>query len=469
MQNKKRKNFIIKILKIQTWITVLFVIAYLITLSLGTRETFFTDLYSKRQVASAVVSATIRIFGPPGKVAVSGNAFCDSNNESAIRLSWPLVTDATSYNIQRRGEELANELLDNFFVDTNVSARNSYLYKVIAKGPAGTSVSETTVVSAKKCALSEKSSINVSIFEGKNISQIKGTPNTKNKKPVFQGQTDIPFAVIETEVHSNNIVYGTTRANINGYWRWSLPVGISKGLHELYIKAVDPNDSDDGTSSYFVFKIVEEDVDKVKIDKITDIISSEENIIKDVQLKPEVQVEKPFDLNISVEDDANIEKVDIADEVYRGRDMKTTIGFGGALEKNSAIDVTYTLVDSDENVVMQYSKSTIVGENLTVEESIYPSLDLKLGKYKLVVSATVDGITISKESFVILRDLPLVKIGENSYLTYDDLVSNLSWLVIGSMSCLSFFSVASIREIYLYKRAKFHITEKVLKRKGFIN
>lgn len=472
MKKGKRKNFVIKILKIQTWITILFIVAYAITLSLGTKENFFTDLYDKRQVASAMITATMRIFGPPSKVSVSGSVFCDKNGRSAIKLEWPLATDATSYDIWRRGEDLVSGLKDNFFVDINVIAKETYLYKVISSGPAGVSVSDAITVVAKNCTTSGESFVVVNVFEGKNLSQIKGIPSTKNKKPVFQGQTNIPFAIIEAEIHSSNIVYGTTQANVNGYWKWSLPVKISSGLHELRIKAIDPNNPNNIASSYLIFKIVKEGSDEIKDNKVVDDVPGKEDPPNNIQSKLETPKEKPFDLDVSVENsagnDIRIKSANVYSRVYRGKNIKAKIEFSGSIKENSSIEVNYKLIDSDGEVVTQYSEESILGENLTIEKSIPSSLDLKLGKYKLIISATINDVTVSDESSIFLKEQPLIKINETDYLTYDDLISNLSWLIIGSATILSLFSIATFMELYLCKRAKVHITGRILKKKGFI-
>lgn len=471
MKNNKKKN-IIKILKIQAWITGLFLVAYLLVLSFGESGVFLADLNNKKRVAGAMVSATLRIFGPPEKPIIMGNATCNNEGSSVVNLNWVRVVDATVYDVYRNGELVASGLVDTFFIDRSISNNINYFYYLIAKGPAGEAVSEEVNFLTKNCKPIISPVINVSTFEGKNIS---GMPITNSKRPLFQGQTNMPFATVELEIHSDLVIYATIQANANGYWQWSPSADIPYGSHILYVKVVDNNDPTLFASNFLLFTIIKEisaenddESDEDKELRKTEIYPTAQDIIVASSQKDETV--KPFELNISLENSVYIKGVSVVGEAYRGEDLKTLIEFDSLnMAVGSLIDINYVLIDSSGNTITQYSQQEILKEGLQVERMIPLPQELKLGRYEIEISATVGNMTVSNKSSFILRDRPLLKIGATTYLTYHDLVGNLSWLFIGSTSFLSFFSIAAMREHYLYKRAVFHITEKFLKRRGFIN
>lgn len=473
MKNNKKKN-IIKILKIQAWITGLFLVAYLLVLSFGERGVFLVDLNNKKRVAGAMVSATLRIFGPPEKPIIMGNATCNNEGSSVVSLNWVRVADATAYDVYRDGELVASNLADTFFIDRSISNNINYFYYLIAKGPAGEAVSEEANFLTKNCKPIILPVINFSTFEGKNIS---GMPTTINKRPLVQGQTNMPFSTVELEIHSDLVFYATVQTNANGYWQWSPSADIPYGAHILYAKVIDNNDASLFATNFLFFAIIEaasaedddEDEDENEKElKKTEIYPTAEDIIRASSQKDEAV--GPFELNISLEGSVYIKGVSVAGEAYRGENLKTLIEFDSLdMAVGGLIDINYVLIDSSGNTITRYSQREILKEGLQVERMIPLPQELKLGRYKIEISATVGNMTVSNESTFILKDRPLLKIGATTYLTYHDLVGNLSWLFIGSTSFLSFFSIAAMREHYLYKRAVFHITEKVLKRRGFIN
>lgn len=470
MKNKQRRTML-KIFKLQLWITMTFFLAYIISIGLGERGVFSSDLDNKKRVAGTAVSAMLRIFGPPEKPNVSGNASCGNEGFSIVNLRWNNVVDATTYDVYRNGEEIVSGLIDNFIVEENLASETLYKYYVVARGPAGSTTSDTKEFLTKKCRAPRTPFAGISTFEGIGLSQRNGPLITTNKKPLFQGQTSMPLAAVELEVHSNMVIYGTTQTNAEGYWQWSPLVNISRGPHRLSAKVIDLEDPTLVANTFLEFEIIEEAEIKIKEDeKNVEVIaggSSQKN--EPIEVPQERKNQKPFELDISIENKTVISGVKIAEEVYREEDLKATIEFNGMAKAGLPVDVSYALIDSDEKIVGQYYHQAFLNRGSRVEEIIPLPLDLKLGKYKLRVSATIGSATVDNESTFTLKEKPLLKIGAANFVTYPDLVNNLGWFFIASAVLLSFFSLLTLWEHHLYKQARFHVTEKVLKRRGFIN
>lgn len=477
MKRKKNKK-ILRIFKLQLWVTAIFFLVYIGLILIGGKEVLSADLNNKKRVAGATVSAVLRIFGPPEKPLILGSSSCSAKGSSSINLRWNKVVDATSYDIYRDNEELIGGLKDNFFTDESVSDDKSYSYYVKAKGPAGSAVSNSKTFKANVCKPDDIPLAKISVFEGRDVSEINGVPATTNKQPIFYGQTDIPFAIIEIEVHSEVVVYSTVIANANGSWQWSLPVELPCELHTLYMKIIDPISENILSQTSMSFRIIEagneEYAEEEYIETVENNKNNDESKKKEIYSRKNISepvkemIKKPFDFGISLENKAHIKGVSVAGEAYRGESVKVVIEFDEILVRD-LVDINYSLIDSDKKIIEQYSQQFSLNDGLVVEKIIPLSNELKLGKYGLRIKATIKNITVDEEVSFVLKDKPVLKIGAVNYVTYPDLINNLSWLFIVSSVFLLFFSILLFREHYLYKRALFHITDKILKRKGFIN
>ncbi|MFZ2154113.1 MAG: hypothetical protein WAV16_02670 [Candidatus Moraniibacteriota bacterium] len=465
MKNNKKKN-IIKILKIQAWITGLFLVAYLLVLSFGESGVFLSDLNNKKRVAGAMVGAMIRIFGPPTQPVVSGNSFCDSNNLSVVRLDWVNVVDATSYDVFREGNSVADDITDNFLLDENLLNNFSYNYYVVASGPAGVANSEVINISTQGCEAPITYYVKIDDFEGRSMTSWAGTITTENQQPFFSGIASRADAWVELEIYGDNAFYAKTLTNQNGFWQWRFNSNLLVGNYLIYVKLLDLDGEIVLAQDSLNFEILAKDEDNSEKKKKKEQIDL---TLSDFSSTKQPVVKKPFNLDISLSNDIYIRGVSVDREAYRGEGLGTSIDFSDVVVGGLPLKISYTLINEKNEIASHYNEEYILEKNLRVEKYIPLPLSLELGEYRLRIDASISGITVSDESTFILKDRPLLKIGATTYLTYHDLVGNLSWLFIGSTSFLSFFSIAAMREHYLYKRAVFHITEKVLKRRGFIN
>lgn len=464
MKNKK-KRILLKAFRIQLWITTLVFLAYLLV-AFGNGENFFADDFkNKKEVAGSVVSAMIKIFGTPNQPVVTGAAHCDANSFSYVRLDWAVEDDATAYDVYRDGQILALDLVDNFYVDLNVVNESSHNYYVVARGPAGQATSEEIVVLIQACEPQLVPFVKVNVFNGKNIQDTNQLIETKNRKPYFGGVTNIENALIEIEIRGESVFYATTRANQNGVWQWSADANFPLGTYVVYVKAINESDNNIFADCFLTFKIRaeedEEDDNKKAVETSLSPEQRDEGIYK--------EKEKPFDFDLSLENSVYIKGVDMSDEAYRGESLRVRIAFSQMDIMSGFLEVNYSLLDQNRNVVAKYSDRIKVRDDMIIDKEIILPYNFELGKYNLKISATVDNVTVSHEGYFNLVDRPIVKLGTGAYITYADIVSNLGWLAVVSTLFLGFFSLLAIWEHHLYKRGVFHITEGILKKKGFID
>ena len=477
---KKKKSRIKKFIKIQLFITGVIFFLYL---ALGYRAGWgilFADVAHKGRVAGATISILVRAYGPPSQPTVIATPACTSQHSAYIKLQWGLDQDATEYDVYRDGAELMLGLTENSFDDLNVTNDTSYSYYVVAKGPKGTATSDDAEATATKCPSVTNPEVIIEILQSKNVRNLDNVPEIIQRKPLFQGQTNIPYAIVKLEVQSGVVIYATTQANANGYWQWSPPIELPYGIHKLYVTAVDPSDPDVIASTLFVFKIKKTEKEESEKSKAETTASTTSSPSASIQPKsPAAEKEnqtaevpkenqKPFEFEMEFKNQEYIKGVSINEEAYRGENLEVKVSFTDVVQENQTISLKYTLASLDQETLVEYNDNIKINSGREITRKIPLSYNLALGKYKLQVSATIGNTTVSHESYFILKDRPILKLGM-TYIAYTDLVSNLGWLISVSLLILLFFGAAALWEHHLARRALFQITGKVLKKKGFIN
>lgn len=461
---KQNKGKMLKFFKIQLWITTLIFLAYLIV-AFGQGENFFVnDLKTKKAVAGSVVTAMIRIFGTPNQPVITIQTGCNNQNNSYIRLDWEIEDDATFYDVCRNGSELAINLVDNFYLDNNVLSGNIYQYSVVARGPAGEATSESFSVRAISCGEPILIPfVRINSFLGKAIDNQGEIIKTEKEKIFFGGVTNIENALIKIEIRGERDIYAETWANQNGFWDWESLVNIPQGFYTVYIRAVSQDNPSIEADCFLSFIIRDKETDEEK---------DEENIptykaIDDYR-KSYPEKQKPFDFDLSMENTIYIKGVSVNEEAYRGENLVVNLEFSDVTLENRPMEVTYILIDPSRKVVSEFTERVVLKKNMILEKNIPLGYEFELGRYNLKINATIDKMTIGHEGFFELKDRPILKIGTGAYITYSDIVNNLGWLAIVSTSFLGFFSILAFWEHHLYERGFFHITEKTLRKRGFI-
>jgi hypothetical protein len=76
-----------------------------------------------------------------------------------------------------------------------------------------------------------------------------------NTQPVFSGHTNIPYALVKLQLHSNETIQSTTTADSQGNWSWQTPTPILQGQHTLYVQVQDPNNPKNQASTAYNFYV----------------------------------------------------------------------------------------------------------------------------------------------------------------------------------------------------------------------
>jgi hypothetical protein len=67
-----------------------------------------------------------------------------------------------------------------------------------------------------------------------------------------------------------------------------------------------------------------------------------------------------------------------------------------------------------------------------------------------------------------VKELPLIKLGGEKYITYAGIISNLGWITLVLFILLLLWLFMFIREYWMYLHALRYITEQQLEKAGFL-
>lgn len=477
-KNKRNKKSVKKILRVHFLLTTAAVFLYLSVGFFAGWGILFSDIQHKGKVAGASVAAVVSVLAPPSKPAVTATASCTTQHVSHVELGWGLDANATTYDVYRNSAVLMLGVTENSFDDQNVAGSSAYEYYVVAKGPSGSATSDPVTATAASCSTTTNPEVTVETFQNKSISSLGRVPGTIHRKPVFQGQTNIPNAIIEIEVHSSDVVYATTSANSNGYWQWSTPSKLSYRSHTLFVRAIDPFDSSVVANTSFDFKIEKKD-EKKDNDKSKAMSSggdyypsnnsssslAVENTVEQTELQTEAQTEnkKPLDFKMEIENKSYVKGVSMSEEAYRGENLEVKISFTEMTKENQEINLQYTLSSLDQKVLAEYNDNVKINSGKEIIKEIPLSYNLEPGKYKIQISAIVLGATVSHENYFVLKDRPALKTAAGS-VSYVDLASNLGWLTI---TCFSILIILFLGALWEHDAIQKFIDEKIIRKRNF--
>lgn len=493
---KTKKNKFGKILKNHFLLTAAIIAFYVSLGFVFGWDLLAGDLKNKKQVAGSTVSALMRIIGPPVTPVLNGNSLCSVENEPYIRLNWNADPDADEYDLYRNKELLMTGITDNFFSDPSVSKNKKYTYYLIARGPEGTAVSEEFTVTTIKCVAVANPKVWVEKINEKAVENSGKKPEIKPGRPVFIGQTNIAKAKLELEViGGQQTFYATTQANNNGYWSWVSPNFFDIGEYNLEMEAADINDEELFARNSLVFLVTkekedetdefEEEIAERESVKETEVSEIEEIVISSKKDKGEnseeliqseippqvIRSEKPLDFEFDFSQDLQdifIKGITFGEEIFRGEDLDISILFSETTNDNLDGHLVYRVISENREILFEQEEQIKIGPNLKIDRKIDLPYSWQTGEYKLQVNVFVEGAAVSHEEYFTLRDRPLAQIG-SGYLTYEDVAGKLSWIIIACLSFLFIFILLAIWEHHLTRRAIMQVTEKILRRKGFVS
>ncbi|MDD5083963.1 MAG: Ig-like domain-containing protein [Candidatus Moranbacteria bacterium] len=483
MKNKKQLQRARKWMRLHVVLTAIAFGVYFLAAFLYSPHFFLVDLKDKIYALADTIGVTARVLDAPVKPVVSVTTTCDTiKGELSVTADWADDENSYTYDMFRGGSLLMTNLTNSSYKDTNVTVGTNYEYFVVANGPMGpgTATSDTvSITTPAECIRVLPSPLVAATSIGTmDIAGQSGGAQTLDQTPLFSGTTNIPFAIIDIVVHSNETVVLQTIANANGYWEIESPVQLSFGEHTIYITATDPSDSTRTATYNIVFYVNQvtavSDSDsgntsshrkasRSRTVSTASSLSTKQSSIHTIPTSPVTPVLIPFDFILRTEGDNRT--------FFQGKTISAEVAITRVDANNASAGGTirYALTDGDGNAVISVEKS-IEGlrAGKVIRESIPLPADLKQGEYVLLVEFSSGKFTIVRTMDISVMELPLSDLGGGVVITYPQFVRNIGWIAFLSLTLLLGWFLLWIREYWLYAHAAQHVAERNLAGKGLI-
>lgn len=462
-------------LKAHSIATLFFLVLYLLLGFAPNPRLGRADLKDKYQVLAAELSMVQRIYGPPQKPVVTAAPGC-SGHSPRVQLDWPADSETISYDIFRDEAELVSGVAGASYIDAGVSNLSDYSYYVVANGFSRTETSDAAAVTTLDCgeALPEPE-IEITKINNKLTGGQNGTPKIEDRTPAFEGATNIPYAIVHLEIHSDPIIIATVAANENGYWRWTVPQNLPYGNHILYITATDPEDPERFTQASQHFKVIREENNDEDNGEESESGGEEQTAGPSQNIWPGAGTEssnpeeitkpsifQPFQLSLAIE---NRER-----QIFQGDVLKlqSFLSETDLLAVGQKARVSYAVINALGETVYSEESETVILPGADLGKSIPVSLLMKPGRYTARVEVLSGNYSVSQERQFSVERKPLVAFGGNINLTYSEIVEKIGWISITMAVVLVFIFLLFLFEYYLAKRG-IHIDERDLKKRGLIS
>lgn len=458
-----------KIHRLHAIVSMVLFFSYVILSVSYSPEFLFSDIKNKfSALADGVVTVTAKVLAPPVKPIVSIAGTCNAGVFN-INLTWPNDENSINFDIYRNGFPLVTGTSFNSYLDTNTTIDTTYSYVVTAHGPMGPGFADSDAVTIDSPHICGSNS------EDPNLTLAPLTPNDgfytilDTTRPRFSGVTNIPFGIISLQIHSTQIIYGDTLANLNGYWSWDPPLDITNGTHILYATVTDPLDPSRTISKelYFIINFLtpapasNKDSDGKRSKEIaTSSPAPTKNPSKPI-INPEEKPEtKPVTYSLTLKSDS-IEQGDNLDTIVSIQDLDSKYNGQVAALNYQIYDAKGKLILTNEDPV-----TLSAGEN--IEKTIMLPAYLKDGTYKLKTSLKFDSFVIEQERLFHITPKPFLNFG-GSTMTYPEFLSELGLIASILLFLLLLWIFLFSREYWLSLHALRQATEKNLEALGLIS
>lgn len=435
------------------------------TVSLGVYFVFaFFDpgllSYDARQKFSALADellvVTATVLGPPVQPVVTATAECNSTTGVlSIALNWADDANSYTFDIDRDSAALVSGLTNSAYTDTNVVVATTYQYEVTANGPMGPGFATSLPVSATTPATCDVTAVAPTVtivsFAGRGIDGYQGMPQTKNRRPLFTGTTNVPNATVLVTIGSDFLAELT--ANSNGYWEWKPPYGVSVGRHVFTVTITDPLDSARQATRSLEFKIAREEKESDKKSKNTTSV---------VTPSAPTQSAVPLDFTLSIENDQQA--------VWQGDMLHALIRING-LESRYAhlmVPIRYSVLDENRAVLFSETHKAYIANGEEIRQSLPIPMYFLPGKHVLQAEIMLDTLNISRTTPFDVIAFPLIQLSSGDTISYADIVRNLGWITFAFLMFWFFWLLLFIREFALFLQGDGKVTEYDLKRAGLI-
>jgi hypothetical protein len=434
--------------------------------------------------ADDTIAISGKVLGPPIKPIVKGKSICSANN-FFIKLNWPADQNSETFDIKRNGALLATNIIHSEYRDNDIATGTAYTYQVIARGPMGpgSATSDEIIVSTPdECPVSQPPFVQeITILENKSIGDYGNDPIIEERRPSFSGKTNIPNAKIEIILDGSPKIYQTIFANANGFWTWQSPEILDRGIHTLFVTAIDVYDPLISVADNFQFKILKIDTDDTikgegnnnnnnnnnssssssssSVKKINPAGIASSYIPGEATLLSNTSQNPPFQMTVEVE---NFNRI-----IFVGEDLSLHIDFSkkASFLEDKDYQIFYEVINANNKTVYVDSEYVNIFRNSELNKKITFSALASLGEYRIRVKAYDGKSLIAGENRFTVKDLPLFNVGFCT-LSMAQIIQNFAWIII---SVLLLFWFLLGRERHESEEGIYQMTEKYLKKSGFFS
>ncbi|MEK7494277.1 MAG: hypothetical protein AAB615_00205 [Patescibacteria group bacterium] len=455
-----------RLLKIHALVTALFVIGYFLftlfdpgLLSYTLREKFHV-------FADDTITLTATVLAPPVQPVVTATAVCDtSTGQLRVELDWANDVNSSSFDIDRDSLPLVTGLTASAYNDTGVLVGTSYSYEVTANGPMGPGFAISDPVSVTTPSVCDvvipDGSVTITTFNRKSLDSYSGTPSTTNRRPFFAGTSNIANADIEISVGPDSILFATLSANANGYFEWRPTNNLPFATQTFSVTATDPTDSARTATDQLEFRIREAS----EVTEDTDLGSSENDTPVSTgsgrEDKGAPQPPATFQLTIGNKDG----------QVYQGQELYALLYIESIEEKYQSVGIPLRLsiIDLDGNVVTSITREEFLKRGGEVRSTLSIPPYIRSGEYLFQAEAIFEKTIVSVSERITILELPIFQLGGGTVITYNDIIRNLSWIVLLLVLFFLFTFLLLVREFGLFLQGKGTVAEGALKKAGYFD
>jgi hypothetical protein len=426
---------------------------------------FGRDLSDKFGIiaGSSNTTLSVKIIGPPEKPEVTASPMCNGASPY-VKLTWNTTLDTDYYDIDRDGSPLVAGVVGTSYDDYAVNYSTPYGYLVTAFGPLGNTASDpVSATTLSECNVLPPPTCNITKFDKINLAGYVGIPKTDNAKPTTYGTTNMPDALIGIVITGKSTVLAATQASSTGYWSWKPLHDLHSGSYHMFTTAIDISDPSRYASATLDFKINEVE-EKEEEHKKREEKETPEPIITPTKPAPPAPTKEEiesFRLSVKVKNTDNA--------VYTGRDLKLKVNISHTDKfPHQEQELHYYITDSNGKIVAENTDKVFIDKDMDVDKSIGISKLVKPGRYNIAVESNYGDALITADHVFFVKEMPVVSIGSGISFTLTDIMSRLSWIIIGLALLLLIFILLLIMEHLIYERSLIHITEQNLRDKGLL-
>lgn len=414
-------------------------------------------------LANDTITVTATVLDPPQTPVVSGTAVCSSQGVLSVELDWATDPNSTDYDISRDGNPLVSGLTASAYSDQAVAVATSYSYVVRANGPMGPGFADSlpvVVTTPADCqAAAPDPTVAVTTFIGEAAYDFDGTPKTTQRRPAFTGTTNIPNALVHITVHSGAPIIADITANAGGYWEWTVPANLSFGRHTLTARATDPLDSSRVIVMTYVFRVAHRD--ETGEGNEDDKEDEDESAEKDQQVQELLQgLEANFSLFVGREQ-----------SFFQGEEIPLTFTVIALAERYRETDlpIRFSLVDEKGNIILSVTRAELLRQGRILDEKLSAPLYAKPGRYTVRAEVMLGSINVSRSVPIEIEALPLIRLGNEREITYDEFMQHMGWFALLSSLLLIVWLFSLLWEYALFLQGDTTIDERDIRKAGYVS